>query len=423
MGKKNQSLRELRHEIYLRWLACDRNSREVGRQIGRDNSAVAKYVRIVQAEIERGEWAPPPEAAAQAEAALPPVSARVASDRERRGLQAEVQELREKYAHTLEEIAALEAQNAAFAAIRQPVEPIRIVADPGKDKGEAVAIVQASDWHVEERVDPSTVGYRNEYNPDIAEARATQFFQNALKLVRKERQDVAIDRIILGLQGDLVSGFLHEELEESNYLSPVEAIRYVKRLVIGGLRLWKEDGGFKQILVVTNYGNHGRTTKKIRVSTGYRNSYEAMAYDDLADLYHGDDVVKIQTTHSYFNQVECFGRLLRFHHGDAVKYLGGIGGLTVPLLRYIAKSNHQQAADADFIGHFHQLMPYSRAHRFVVNGSLIGFNAYAQRIGASPEPPLQSFHLLDSARGFTVSAPIFCQEDRRPKSYAGKGKR
>lgn len=417
----NRSLKNRRHEIYEQWVICRENSREAGRQLGIDNTAVLKYVHLVKEEILSGKYTPKNKEEST-EAELPPVSARVANDRELRAVRAEAQELREKYSHTLEEIASLEARNAAILSIRQFVEPIRIQADPSKERGQAVAIIQASDWHVEERVDPSTVGWRNEYNPDIAEARARLFFQNALKLIRGFRASVTIDRVIFGLQGDLMSGYIHEELEEGNYLSPVEAIQFAKRLILGGLKLWREDGEFREIFVVSNFGNHGRTTKKIRVGTGHKNSYEWMMYEDLAGFYQDDPLIRFQTTNSYFNLVEAFGHTLRFHHGDAVKYGGGIGGLTVPLLRYIAKSNHQHPAHADFLGHFHQLMPYGRAHRFVVNGSLIGFNAYAQRIGASPEPPMQSFHLLDAEKGFTISTPIFCEAAPRITS-ARKGKR
>jgi hypothetical protein len=44
-----------------------------------------------------------------------------------------------------------------------------------------------------------------------------------------------------------------------------------------------------------------------------------------------------------------------------------------------------------------------------VNGSGIGFNAYAQRIGASPEEPMQGFCLLDKKYGLTIKTPIFCK--------------
>jgi hypothetical protein len=44
-----------------------------------------------------------------------------------------------------------------------------------------------------------------------------------------------------------------------------------------------------------------------------------------------------------------------------------------------------------------------------VNGSLIGFNTYAEDSGFKAEEPVQAFTLLDSKYGITIKAPIFCQ--------------
>ncbi len=340
-------------------------------------------------------------------------STEIDTDRARFRLESQLKEYQDKYKDALSQLGDAEARAEVLLDIQQPVKPIKITVGAKSAKGEAVAIAQASDWHVEERVDPQTVNGLNEYNPEIAEARAQTYFKNLLKLVRKERQDVAIDTLILHVGGDLVSGYIHEELEESNYLSPVEAVQFAKRLILGGLKFLKEDGEFKRIVVPTSYGNHGRSGKKLRVSTGHKNSFEWMIYRDMAGLLANDDVISFQVVDGYFNYVECFGQWLRFHHGDAIKYGGGIGGVTIPLLRYLARVNMQRPATADFLGHFHQLTPYSRSNRFVVNGSLIGFNSYAQRIGASPEPPLQSFHLFDAKHGFTISAPIIVEDEAR----------
>jgi hypothetical protein len=59
------------------------------------------------------------------------------------------------------------------------------------------------------------------------------------------------------------------------------------------------------------------------------------------------------------------------------------------------------------MGHFHQL--FQATKDCIVNGSGIGFNAYAQRIGASPEEPMQGFCLLDKKYGLTIKTPIFCK--------------
>ena len=47
---------------------------------------------------------------------------------------------------------------------------------------------------------------------------------------------------------------------------------------------------------------------------------------------------------------------------------------------------------------------------FISNGSLIGYNAFAVKIGASYEPPRQAFCLIDSKRGKTGVFPIFVED-------------
>jgi len=346
----------------------------------------------------------------------------VSADRKARAMKQEIETLGKKYKEALGQIEESDLRLNAMLSVKQHVEPIRIEPDPSISGGQATALWLASDWHVGERVDGHTINYINEYNPEIAERRAINFFRNGLKLVRKERQDVQIDTLILWLGGDLISGYIHDELEESNYLSPTEEARLAKRLIIGGLKMLKENGDFKQIIVPCSFGNHGRTTKKRRVSTGYKNSYEWMLYNDLADLFDGDEVIKFQVTNGYLNYLQCYDKRLRFHHGDNVSYQGGVGGVTIPLNKFIARTNQQQWADLDSIGHYHQRTPYAYWCRFQINGSLIGFNSFAQSIGASPEEPVQNFQLIDSTRGLTIAAPIKVIEEvegRISKSITG----
>jgi hypothetical protein len=47
-----------------------------------------------------------------------------------------------------------------------------------------------------------------------------------------------------------------------------------------------------------------------------------------------------------------------------------------------------------------------------VNGSLVGYNAFALSIKAGFEPPKQAFFLIDKSVGKTVVTPIILSEDR-----------
>lgn len=107
-----------------------------------------------------------------------------------------------KYRVALGEIARLEAERDAVLAINKTPQTYRL--RPVKDSvgGEAVAVMVASDWHVEEFVDEKTVSGMNQYNLDIAKNRSETFFRRAVRLIRKEQKDVDINTSILALLGD-----------------------------------------------------------------------------------------------------------------------------------------------------------------------------------------------------------------------------
>jgi hypothetical protein len=155
-----------------------------------------------------------------------------------------------------------------------------------------------------------------------------------------------------------------------------------------------------KILCVCSSGNHGRLTKKVHISTEFGNSLETFIYTSLRDE-HKDIEWVIET--SYNTYVDIYGKTLRFGHGHFVLYHGGIGGLTIPLLKALNGWDNQKHADMTFIGHFHQ---YFLHRRFVVNGSLIGFNSYAVALKCEYEPACQAFFLFDKVRGRSVNIPI-----------------
>lgn len=315
---------------------------------------------------------------------------------------AEVRRLKSEHGALMRALEATQDQLAAALEMDRTFAPKAIpMPDKGQDS-EATAIVLASDWHVGARINPKVVNGLNKFNPDIARKRSAAFFHNALRLVRKERQNVRVPNLVLWLGGDLISNDIHPELAESNYLSPTQEVVFAQELLSDGLKFLAENGEFERIIIPCSTGNHGRTTEKIRVSTEYRNSYEHLLYWQLAAKFK-EPIYDWMIEDGYYTYLKLYGKTHRFSHGHFVRYQGGVGGLTVPLMKAIKRANDQKVADHDHIGHFHQL---TRHGRFTVNGSLCGFDAYALSIGASPERPQQAFDLFDSKRGFTISAPI-----------------
>ena len=220
------------------------------------------------------------------------------------------------------------------------------------------------------------------------------------------RSKVDIETMILWLGGDLITGYIHEELMENNQLSPTQACLELFKILISGIDFFVEHSGCKQILIPTSPGNHGRTTKEKRISTSCQNSYEWLLYNFLSLHYKDSKVVKVYVSESYFTYMDVYDYKLRFHHGDALKYQGGIGGIVIPANKAIDQWNKANRANWDVFGHFHTRMCTSN---FVSNGSVIGYGPYSISIKAAYEPPQQSFFLVHPRYGKTIDAPIICQ--------------
>lgn len=330
------------------------------------------------------------------------ISDLIKDDIEKSKQRGEERELKRKYDALIKLNEELEERYDAALKITQPVDIFHI--KPSKlEKNTATAIVLLSDWHVEEKVDAETINGINEYNPQIAKSRAENVIKNSLKLVNKEREHSEIHDLVLWLGGDFITGYIHPELEESNYMTPIEAIMFVQSLLSSALNFYKQNGNFRRIIVPCNIGNHGRIHHKPRVSTANKNSYEYMMYHQLKNTHSDTEFVIPEGMYTYLS---LYDRLFRFFHGDHIKFQGGIGGLTVPLVKAIMRADMQNKAYYNFMGHYHQL--WEATNNTMVNGSLIGYGTYAQRIGANPEPPQQGLRIMDSKRGLTAKFPIFC---------------
>ena len=658
------------------------------------------------------------------------IEERVSIDINKSQESAKVREYKDKYSYVLKKLEESEKRFDALIGVKEPVDLVHIEPIVSQSKSEACPVIMLSDWHFEERIDPLTINGLNEYNLDIAAHRWNKCIQNSGKLIHKERHSSDIKQVIIWLGGDFITGYIHEELEESNYLSPTQAVRFAKERIISALKFYEQYGRFERIVVVCNFGNHGRchdsetelltkngwkkyyeisvgdivatynmksgknewqplldvyadfydgkiiqaknacidwvvtpghrmvvsnykaknsfktmgdiidnnrvgsfpksaagkdidydkisddelsllgwimtdghylksthtvfitqskiegiekienilkklnysygkdyrerdvneicgkksncikesvtfrlhmaesnkikellplrkeipmwmyelserqvnillqsiidgdgtrrkgkksdvaiyglesflsglqalllvngipcsvrkdnrghsvlrlrikqkgdyinvrknskyvdykgiiwcgtvengtlitrrngvplisgnTNKKPRVSTGYKNSYEWMMYKDIEDYFDGNKKFQFVVPNGLFAYVDIYGFMNRFWHGDTIQYGGGIGGLTVPLIKAIGRYNSTIKCDFNFMGHYHQL--FEATKDCMVNGSGIGYSAYAQRIGASFERPQQGFKVIDQKHGYTTKLQIFCE--------------
>lgn len=303
----------------------------------------------------------------------------------------------------------LESELSTVASLGERTPQITIIT-PKVPSGtsESVAFMIGSDWHSEENVDPAAVNYKNEFNLEVADYRILKFWQGQYRMFEILSQYSAIKTVVVGLLGDFISGSIHEDLAESNNLPPSLAIYWVEDRIVSGLKFLLEHlPKDTEIIVVCHSGNHGRMTKKQRGSTEIGNSLEHYMYFHIRDFFKGEDRLKFQIAEGYHSFVRLFDDKygVRFHHGHAINYAGGVGGITIPINKAVDQWNKAYKVDLDVFGHFHQLMD---ASNFVVNGSLIGYNDYAIRIKAAYERPQQVFFTVNRKQlSKAVVTPIF----------------
>jgi len=311
---------------------------------------------------------------------------------------------KKKYKEALLENDRLRVEKEAILRIQETPQEIRFTQrqNGGSD---ATAFIIASDWHIEETVRPSDVSGLNEYNLEICDKRVKKFFSNAVKLLEITQKESRVNQVVLALLGDFISGHIHLELLENNTLLPADAIWRVQNYLISGINFLLDNSKI-ELTIICHGGNHGRMTKRIHHATEQGNSLEVYMYNNIALHFKNNKRINFVIAEGYHTYVDVYDYKVRLHHGHAIRYAGGVGGIFIPVNKAIAQWNKGRTVDLDVFGHFHQ---FKDGGNFICNGSLIGYNAFALSIKADYEKPKQAFFLVDKKRGKSIVAPIWLQ--------------
>lgn len=322
-------------------------------------------------------------------------------------LKAQIQELEEALQTKDEEL-----KRYASLADMTPIEDITVET---AGKREVVPVLVASDWHIEETVSAAITNGLNEYNLKIAEDSIRQFFSKACQKVQHAKTIHNVNTIVLAILGDVINGVLRAEDLESNQTTPIDAISIARALIYKGIQALAKNTGCK-IRVICCVGNHGRLTEKIHYSNQVHNSLEYLLYKTLERDFRDNKTVSVVVSEAPYIIQPIYGVKVRFHHGHAARFNGGIGGLAVPVIRKTQQMNTIEHADLDVIGHFHSAQMFSNV---IVNGSLVGSNGFSMSLGLPHDIPKQTYFEIDSVYGRTIVAPICI--DREVKKTVVEG--
>lgn len=314
-----------------------------------------------------------------------------------------ISKLSNKNKELIREMELLRKENDIVQKLRNDVFPQEVSIVTSNKSVTSAVVVQCSDWHIEETVTENQVSGLNRFDLSVADKRMNQLVNVSKEIIDTIILPYNIQTLILPLQGDFISGNIHDELLEGNSLLPGDAILKAQNMLIGLIDFYIENTTIPEIMIVVSSGNHGRMTKKQRISTELGNSLEHYMYNILFDRYRENNRINFNLQQGYHTIVDVYGTKVRFHHGHFIRYGGGVGGITIPVNKAISQWNKTKNVDLDVFGHFHQTLNHKN---FVCNGSLIGYNAYAVSIKAEYEPPSQNLFVIDSKRGKTLFTPI-----------------
>jgi len=275
-------------------------------------------------------------------------------------------------------------------------------------KGHRYAVALFSDAHIEETVKPESVNFLNEYNIKIAEKRIETYFTNLAACLDKDEAD----ELIFASLGDTISGYIHSELEQTNQMTPLEATLKAQSLIYSGLKYLCENPNLtklKKIRFIGIVGNHSRTSKKIQHNNGYKMSYEWLMYQNIKKQCELTNLpIEFYIPESELAIVNTVdNKTFIFAHGFQIKGgTGNICGIYPALNRLCLKYSKVFKQDRLFIGHFHSSVNTPNA---VVNGSIIGYNAFALSQGLERERVQQSYLLFDTEfKDELLNRHIYC---------------
>ena len=272
--------------------------------------------------------------------------------------------------------------------------------------GAGIPTLFLSDLHWGEVVRAEEIGGVNFYDMEEAQRRLQSTVQKSCVLLRDH---VVGDYpgIVLCLGGDMISGSIHEELEQTNDGTVAEQMLNLFENLQTTIQVLAEEFGRVHVPAVT--GNHGRMNRKWQAKQRAHLSYEWLMYQFLQRAFADDARVSFQIPDGPDADYDLLGTRYRLTHGDTFRSGDGVIGPIGPVTRGTLKRGRMAAAmgapfDMLLLGHWHTL---TWGANFIINGSLKGFDEYAMTLSVTPEPAAQALWLTTENHGRTIQLPVY----------------
>lgn len=312
-----------------------------------------------------------------------------------------------------EEDSAEKIREEIFALAAHSPEPPAWLSGRGVPNGERGGpLCILSDVHYGERIRGAEINNVNEFNARIAAQRIKRFAETVSDLCTNHmgRASVQYPGMVLCLGGDMIGGDIHEELLATNERTPHQSVNDLTDLVAGVVEHFASK--FGRVFVPCVVGNHGRSTKKMRMKQRVFTNYDWSIYTNLEREFRKSKHVQFLIPNDADAYFEVYGHRYLLTHGDSLGVKGGDGiiGALGPIMRGTLKVHASEAQiDRDFdtlvMGHWHQ---YITLPGLIVNNAVKGYDEYAHlMLRAKYSRPSQALWFNHPEHGITAHWQVY----------------
>lgn len=301
---------------------------------------------------------------------------------------------------------------AAALAAEEPYPPFRYAPRVGGKHKPIVPVLDLSDLHIGEVINPDEVEGFNAFNWEIAQAGMFCLLEDFLQWVEIQRGHYLIEECAVFCKGDYVSGDIHAELRATNeWPLPVQTAK-AGWLLGEAFRILS--GHFKRVTAFqVGADNHGRLQPKPQAKQKTSNSMSYLV-QHIANAA-AERCANFRPVVAAGSKLvaEVNGKRFLLEHGDNIKAWSGIplyGIQRAAAREAMRRMDGGRGYDYYSIGHFH--VPNWLEGRILVNGSLSGTSEFDHGCGRHALPA-QVAYLVHPVYGIFNFTPFVRRDVKR----------
>lgn len=400
-------------------VAAGQSSSQIARAMGRSLASVENKRRELLVPFPRPEGAPPGPNPLPPKAPRDPVADAQAARERQRALADERRELE-----------ALAGERAIRSTLERlvsqtvpawPTIPHKPLPAATGDTIEETLILHLSDWHAYQRVSEAGTRGFNQYDATTFARRVQHVVTTARQIAtRLQKGGYRFPRLVIALNGDLVSGTIHEVERHTDAPSIVHAVYGTGMVLAQAIRDLATT--FPAIDVFCTSGNHGRLpdARRIQQDDPWR-SWDTLIALFAREALRATPRVTWHLPQAWSCAYEVEGWRVMQTHGHDVKSWNAIPWYG--LNRLVTSINALEAGRGTplnlwLFGHFHNASSLSQVQgEAFINGSLIGGTTFSINALGRSDRPSQWLLGVHRDHGVTHRWPLYA--DHLPDDVAG----